>query len=125
MSADPVDRGKLFVHGREVRFKSFGDAIRGGVGYLTEDRKVVGLALPQSVRDNVLSCVIDKYKKGILFDPDKHRGLVKKQIEQMAVTPDDPDRQVNSFSGGNQQKILMQNTPFSDRKQRGCFPLSA
>jgi len=107
MSADPVDRGKLFVHGKETHFKNFGDAIRGGVGYLTEDRKVVGLALPQTVQDNVLSCVIDKYRKGILFDPDKHRDLVKKQIEEMAVTPDDPDRQVNSFSGGNQQKILM------------------
>jgi ABC-type sugar transport system ATPase subunit len=107
MSADPIDRGRLFVHGKETHFKNFGDAIRGGVGYLTEDRKVVGLALPQSVQDNVLSCVIDKYRKGILFDPDKHRDLVKKQIEEMAVTPDDPDRQVNSFSGGNQQKILM------------------
>ena len=44
-----------------MNFKNFGEAIKAGIGYVTEDRKVLGLALTQSVADNVLSCVIDKY----------------------------------------------------------------
>ena len=107
ISADLIDQGKLFVHGKEVHFKNIGDAIKGGVGYLTEDRKVVGLALNQDVSDNVLSCVVDRYSKAGLFQAKKHRGLVQEKIDEMAVYPADPDRLVNSFSGGNQQKVLM------------------
>jgi len=107
VSVDKVDQGKLFVGGKETHFRDFGEAIRGGLGYLSEDRKVVGLALPQTVEDNVLSCVIDKYGSGILFSAKKEDALVQEKIDEMHVYPADPQRQVNSFSGGNQQKILM------------------
>ena len=107
VSVDQIDGGKLYVHGRQVHFHNFGDAIKGGVGYLSEDRKAVGLALPQSVADNVLSCVVDKYSKGIVFNARRHRPLVQEKIDEMRVYPADPQRQVNSFSGGNQQKVLM------------------
>jgi len=107
VSVDRIDRGKLFVHGRETHFRDFGEAIRGGLGYLSEDRKVVGLALPQTVEDNVLSCVIDKYSRGILFSARDEEPLVQEKIDEMRVYPADPMRQINSFSGGNQQKILM------------------
>lgn len=104
---DETHGGKVYVHGKEVKFKNMGDAIKGGVGYLTEDRKRVGLALPQTVEDNVLTCVIDKYSKGILFDANSHADLVEEKINEMSVYPADRKRLVNSFSGGNQQKVLM------------------
>ena len=59
------------------------------------------------MQDNVLSCVIDKYANGILYNPAKHTALVQEKIDEMQVYPADPQRQVNSFSGGNQQKVLM------------------
>lgn len=104
---DKYDKGKVFVHGKEVHFKSVGDAINGGIGYLTEDRKVVGLALPQAVEDNVLSCVIDKKSTRGLFKTKKHGELVDEKIHEMSVYPADRSRLVSSFSGGNQQKVLM------------------
>lgn len=107
IGVDKIDLGKVYVHGKEVHFKDFGEAIKGGIGYLTEDRKVVGLALPQTVSDNVLSCIIDKYKKGILFNPAKQNALVDEKINEMSVYPAQRERLVNSFSGGNQQKVLM------------------
>lgn len=61
VSIDQINQGKLFIHGKETHFKNFGEAIKGGIGYLSENRKLYGLALPQTVQDNVLSCVIDKY----------------------------------------------------------------
>lgn len=107
IGVDKADKGKVSIHGKEVNFRSFGEAIAGGLGYLTEDRKVVGLALNQTVADNVTSCVIDKYSKGIFFDGKGLTDLVDEKINEMSVYPADPERLVNSFSGGNQQKVLM------------------
>ena len=68
---------------------------------------MLGLALTQSVADNVLSCVIDKYSHGILYSNKWQNDLVDEKINEMSVYPADRDRLVNSFSGGNQQKVLM------------------
>lgn len=106
-AVDKVDVGKMWIHGNEVRFRNLGDAIKGGLGYLTEDRKVVGLALPQTVADNVTSCIIDRCGSGILYDAKKQNGLIDEKINEMSVYPADRERLVNSFSGGNQQKVLM------------------
>ena len=67
----------------------------------------MGLALTQSVADNVMSCVIDKYSKGILYSNKWNDDLVDEKINEMSVYPADRNRRVNSFSGGNQQKVLM------------------
>lgn len=104
---DKTDGGKVYIHGKEVHFKDLGDSIKGGLGYLTEDRKVVGLALPQTVSDNVTACIIDKCGPGILYQAKKQNDLVDERINEMSVYPADRDRLVNSFSGGNQQKVLM------------------
>lgn len=107
IGVDKTDGGTVKIHGKEVHFKDFGEAIASGLGYLTEDRKVVGLALNQTVADNVTSCIIDKYSKGILFNPSSLNSLVDEKINEMSVYPADRNRLVNSFSGGNQQKVLM------------------
>jgi ABC-type sugar transport system ATPase subunit len=107
IGVDKADGGKVTIHGKEANFKDFGAAIAGGLGYLTEDRKVVGLALNQTVADNVTSCIIDQNSKGIFFNAAGLNGLVDEKINEMSVYPADRDRLVNSFSGGNQQKVLM------------------
>ncbi len=107
IGVDKADGGKVYIHGKEHIFKNFGEAIQEGLGYLTEDRKEVGLALNQTVADNVTSCVIDKYSKGIFFNQSSLNSLVDEKINEMSVYPADRNRLVNSFSGGNQQKVLM------------------
>lgn len=107
IGVDKADGGKVTIHGKEVHFKNFGEAIEGGLGYLTEDRKVVGLALNQTVADNVTSCIIDKYSKAGFFNAASLNSLVDEKINEMSVYPADRNRLVNSFSGGNQQKVLM------------------
>lgn len=104
---DDYHQGKVYLHGKEVRFKNFGEAIKAGIGYVTEDRKILGLALPQPVADNVLSTVIDRYSRGILYSNRWNNALVDEKINDMSVYPADRNRLVNSFSGGNQQKVLM------------------
>ncbi|MDD3217881.1 MAG: sugar ABC transporter ATP-binding protein [Lachnospiraceae bacterium] len=104
---DKINGGKIFMHGKEIEVKNLGDSIRKGIGYLTEDRKVYGLALRQSVGDNISSCIINKGGKGILYNEKNLQKIINEKINEMEVYPADPDRLVNSFSGGNQQKVLM------------------
>jgi len=59
----PPDSGEIFVDGKPVSISQPMDAIRAGMGLLTEDRKLSGLFLPLSVRDNMVASNIDKYVK--------------------------------------------------------------
>ncbi|MFN8568207.1 MAG: sugar ABC transporter ATP-binding protein [Kouleothrix sp.] len=52
--ADPIDSGEVYVHGQRVQIKSPGDAVKHGIGYLSEDRKRYGLALGMDVATNAM-----------------------------------------------------------------------
>ena len=51
--ADPLEAGQILVHGKPVSIRSPNDAVQAGIGYLSEDRKHFGLALPMDVRNNI------------------------------------------------------------------------
>ena len=51
---EPFTSGVVELNGKPIRIRSPRQAIRAGIGFLTEDRKLEGLVLPQSVRDNAL-----------------------------------------------------------------------
>ncbi len=104
---DAINKGVIKVDGKIKEIKSMGNAIAAGIGYLTEDRKVAGLALTQSVADNVLTCIIDDLEKGPFYNPKKHNEIIQEKIDQLSVYPPEAERIVNNFSGGNQQKVLM------------------
>lgn len=107
VAADPLDQGTIIKNGKEVHFKNMTEAISNGIGYLTEDRKVMGLALTQSVADNILVSVIENLSKGIYYNPKQHNEKVMEKIAELSIYPPEPDRLVNMYSGGNQQKVLM------------------
>lgn len=107
VGADPISQGKIIKDGKECSFKSMHDGINSGIGYLTEDRKVMGLALTQSISDNILVTLIDKLGKGLFYNAKDHSKLVDEKIKEIEIYPPQPDRLVNNLSGGNQQKVLM------------------
>ena len=109
VGVDQIDAGKLFLEGKEVRFKNMHEAIDAGIGYLTESRKVDGLALPQSVADNAMAAIIYRLGKWGFYHPNtkKNRALVQSLIDSLVVYPPQPERPVMNLSGGNQQKVLL------------------
>lgn len=107
VGVDPLDAGTIVKDGREGTYKNMTMAIKNGIGYLTEDRKVMGLALTQSISDNILVSIIDKLSKGGLYNPKDHSKIVEEKIEELEIYPPQPGRLVNALSGGNQQKVLM------------------
>ena len=107
VGVDRFDEGKVFLRGKEVHFKNMFEAISAGVVYLTESRKIDGLAVRLTAGENAVSANIPRLSKGFLFNPSMGAKDVKELMEALAVYPMEPGRPVTNFSGGNQQKILM------------------
>jgi ribose transport system ATP-binding protein len=77
------------------------------VGYLSEDRKGEGLALPMSVADNVtLTRFASCAPRGWLWTS-VQRAQTRRWIGELAIKVHDPDQAVSTLSGGNQQKVAL------------------
>ncbi|MBB3443590.1 sugar ABC transporter ATP-binding protein [Rhizobium sp. BK379] len=97
--------GEIAIEGKTVKFGSNRDAIRAGVGYLSEDRLSLGLNQPQSIADNLVMASLDKLLSGGMISPAKKASVVSHWISALGVkigTPEDP---IRTLSGGNQQRV--------------------
>jgi ribose transport system ATP-binding protein len=96
---DPTHAGKVELDGTELPAGDYPNAVRRGIVYLTEDRKVDGLFLRLSVKWNLLSALPGRYARD--------RSVVREHMEQLQVVASSPDTDVGNLSGGNQQKVLL------------------
>jgi len=78
-----------------------------GIGYLTEDRKIEGLALRLQVDENILSAVTPRLTRGLIYNKRHGRKQVKELIDKLSIYPPVPSRTAATLSGGNQQKVLL------------------
>jgi len=104
---DPIDSGQVSIDGVLSNSRSYSEAIREGLAYLTEDRKSQGLALRLDMQDNILSGIVGRLSHGGLYFPAKDNGIVEDLISKLQVYPPDASRAVGNLSGGNQQKVLL------------------
>ena len=106
--ADAAVSGSVVLNGREVKIRSPLDALEGGVAYLTEDRKLLGLMLDMSVSDNINLGTIarDAFPCGFL-NLGKARRRTNGAIQATGIRTASPDALVGGLSGGNQQKVLL------------------
>ena len=77
------------------------------VGYLSEDRKGEGLALPMSVADNVTLTGFGSCTSRGWLRTDVQRSQTRRWIGELAIKVHDPDQAVATLSGGNQQKVVL------------------
>jgi len=105
--ADPIDSGKIFVMGKEVQIRSPQDAIRNGIGLLTEDRKQQGLFLKMNVRNNITMAVLNRLTSGLGTNRRKEIALAQSFIESMAIKASSQDQLAMNLSGGTQQKVVL------------------
>ena len=104
--ADRFDHGRLFVDGREMRFRSPADAIAQGIGLLPEDRKAQGLVPGLTVARNIA------LPHGTRLAP---LGILSRRGESKMAAPicgelrvkATPTQAVRQLSGGNQQKVVL------------------
>ena len=103
-----TDSGQIIVHGREQHFRSIRDAKKARIAYVPEDRLSEGLFMQRSLKDNFSAATIDlKRKWGFLVDSGKVAEEARRRIEELHINASDTNVLANTFSGGNQQRIVI------------------
>ena len=105
--ADPIDGGKIYIKGKEVKIKSPKQAIREGIALLTEDRKGSGLVLAQTIRTNLIMSSFKKHSTGMFLDEKKIEESGQGHIQSLRIKTPSIDEIVVQLSGGNQQKVVI------------------
>jgi rhamnose transport system ATP-binding protein len=103
----PADSGDVLVHGRSVGVRSPGAAIDAGIGYLPEDRKQHGVVPEMAVDQNVSLANLPAIARGGLIDRARERNLAQRYVDQLRIKTAAVTSEVESLSGGNQQKVAL------------------
>ncbi len=106
----PADRGEIRVHGTRVGIRCPDQAIRLGIGMVTEDRTGWGLVPSMSVRHNVTLAALKKYCRGPLIRHRVEAGVAEERLRALAIKTSGARQAVNQLSGGNQQKVVIART---------------
>ena len=105
--ADRPDGGAMELDGRPFRPGGPRDAIRAGIGLLTEDRKAQGLVLGQSVRENFGLPNLSRFSRlGFVSDAREQQALAE-YVDALRIKIADAEQAVGTLSGGNQQKVVL------------------
>lgn len=105
--ADKKDSGQIFLNGEEIQIDSPMDAVKYGIGYLSEDRKRYGIIVDKSVADNSVMACLENYTKGIFVNDNKIKKDAMKYVEKLKTKTPSVDQFVKNLSGGNQQKVVI------------------
>jgi ribose transport system ATP-binding protein len=106
--ADRADSGEILVHGTPVRIASPADAVRHGIGYLSEDRKRFGLALGMDVESNVVLASLHRFVGWLgRINSRLTRAASQLQVSNLAIKTPSLHQKVRNLSGGTQQKVVV------------------
>ncbi len=106
--ADPIEAGEILVDGKRVAIRGPKDAVRAGIGYLSEDRKHFGLVTGLDVRNNIALASIARFTgPGGLLREDKMHEAAQTFIRQLAIKTPSDTQETRLLSGGNQQKVVI------------------
>ncbi len=105
--ADPKQSGEITINGNKVEIKNPQEAVKAGIGYLSEDRKRFGLVLKKNIAENsTLSCLTN-YCQGPFVNKKKEKKVTQEYVEMLKTKTPGIDQYVINLSGGNQQKVVI------------------
>ena len=105
--ADPKESGDIYVNGEKVEIKTPMDAVKHGIGYLSEDRKRFGIVTAKTVAENTTMACLEDYVKGIFIDAKRENEVARKYVDDLKTKTPGVDQLVVNLSGGNQQKVVI------------------
>ncbi|MEP7287538.1 MAG: sugar ABC transporter ATP-binding protein [Chloroflexota bacterium] len=106
----PLTSGEIYIRGQRVNIRIPGDAVKLGIGFLTEDRLGDGLGASLSIRDNMslpLWASGQEYVYGLFLNRRKERQLSNEYSRRLNVRATNMSMPVRYLSGGNQQKVVL------------------
>ena len=99
--------GKLYMEGKEVSFPNVRSAIDHGVAYATEDRKVYGLNLMDTIRGNTSLASLKALSKLGVIDETREKQIAEKYRKEFRTKSPTIEMPSGNLSGGNQQKVVL------------------
>ena len=103
-----TNSGRILVHGDEKRFRSIMDAKKAKIAYVPEDRLSEVLFMQRSLKDNFSAATIDrKRRRSGLIDFSSMTAEAQRRISELNINAASPNVPANTFSGGNQQRIVI------------------
>lgn len=103
-----IASGEIMIHGKKVNIKHPNDAMKAGIGLITEDRRGSGIFGCLSIKDNVSVAVYNKFlKAGFILDHKKINAVVDDSIQKLRIKTPSMKEHISNLSGGNQQKVIV------------------
>lgn len=99
--------GEIYIGGERVLPKSITDAVRKGIYYVPEDRNNNAVVPMFTVRQNMTVPFLKVFDRFGLMDVNRERRRARQMIEAMGIKTDGEEAEIDSLSGGNQQKVIV------------------
>ena len=105
--ADKKDSGTIKINGKEVTINTPQDAIKYGIGYLSEDRKRYGCIVDMTIANNTVMTNLDKYIHNGLINDKEIVEVSDKFVQKLRTKTPSSKQLIRNLSGGNQQKVVI------------------
>ena len=100
-------KGQIKIGGKPVRIQHPGQAIRLGLGFVPEDRKLQGLFMNMAVRENIVISALPEVSRFSFVNFSRAEKLAREYIEKLKIRTPSVKQLVRNLSGGNQQKVII------------------
>jgi D-xylose transport system ATP-binding protein len=99
--------GSIEIEGRRVHIRSPADAIRRGIGFVTEDRKRFGLVLDQTILNNMTLAALRQLSGRFITSVDAEAAAGERAMRDLRIKANSVFTSTGTLSGGNQQKVVL------------------
>jgi ABC-type sugar transport system ATPase subunit len=104
---EPLSGGEIHVNGKKVDLSSPRKAMRAGLAFVSDDRKLEGLQLPLSIRSNIALPNLGKLQRFSVVQRGAERRITARAAQEVDVRAPSLSAEVGNLSGGNQQKTVL------------------
>jgi len=104
---DSIDSGEVRLKGEKVKISTPDQAVKLGIGFITEDRKDEGLILDFSISENMILPTLSSFAPKGIINQKSTTDFVEMLIKRLTVKTESSDIAVGKLSGGNQQKVVI------------------
>ncbi|MDR0568042.1 MAG: sugar ABC transporter ATP-binding protein [Spirochaetaceae bacterium] len=104
---DPFTKGEIFIEGKPVVIKDPETAMKLGIGFVPESRKLEALFPVRSVMYNITIKSLDEFIRGIFVNWEKEAAITKEYVDSIAIKTPTYAQLAGNLSGGNQQKVII------------------
>jgi len=106
--------GEVYKNGDRIDVSTVSKAIDGGIGYVSEDRKALGLNLLDTIAESTVAAGLSKISRAGVVDELKEHAVAEEYVQTLRTKTTSVDEGVSKLSGGNQQKVVLAKWMFTD-----------